>query len=383
MDQYVLHISSWYPNVRHPSLGNFVRRHVGAVNSYVPSIVLHPVALEGLNEMEFVMNEQASFPEAYVYYPQIQGESKLVFWKKWKALGKAYEFGLRRILETKGKPSLVHHHVAYPHGYFASKIARKLSIPLIASEHWTGYTKEDDDFKAANPLQKMITKRFYKRTRAVLPVSEHLGNSLKDHGLINEFEVVPNVVNTDLFKASLAETGKHRFLHVSNLRNRQKNLEGILRTFGKLEADFQLTLIGEEVNEDLDDMLKEYALEHKVKILLKLSEEEVAEQMRSHDTLVLFSYFENLPCVLIEACSCGLQLISTRVGGIAEYFDKQEGVQLIEAGKEEELLNALKNAIESEDTDEKRLSRHQYAKEQFGVEAIGGSINEVYQTVLS
>ncbi len=349
----------------------------------MPSVVLHPVALEGLNEMEFVMNEQSPFPEAYVYYPQIQGESKLIFWKKWKALGKAYEFGLGRILEAKGKPALIHHHVAYPHGYFAVKIAKKLSIPLIATEHWTGYTDEDGDFKSANPIQKLITRRFYRKAKKVLPVSDHLGKSLKNQGLIRDFRVIPNVVNTDRFKASLAETGTHRFLHVSNLRNRQKNLEGILRTFSKLDGNFQLTLIGEEVNDDLDEMLTKYGLEHKVKLLLKLSEQEVAEQMRSHDTLVLFSYFENLPCVLIEACSCGLQLISTRVGGIAEYFDEKQGIQLIEAGAEKDLLQALKHAMDAPDTDELRLARHQYAKQNFGIEAIGCAINEVYQAALN
>lgn len=385
LDQYALHISSWYPTVKHPSLGNFVRRHIQSVAQHEKTILIHPVPLESLYEMELVVEEEHGFLEAIVYYPQVMGSGALLsFYRKLKAIKLAYEFGLQKLIKKHGAPKLIHAHIAYPHGYFAHQLAKKLSIPYLITEHWTGYNKQDGDYIRSGLVRKYLSKRIFRGAAAVLPVSAHLGNNLKAHKLIKKFQVVPNVVDTNTFSAGLKENSTYRFIHVSNLRDRQKNLSALMQAFGKLKSSqkkFELVLIGEERNADLDQMILQNKLTDEVHFELQLNEHEVGHQMKSADSFVLFSYFENLPCVLIEALSCGTKIISTSVGGIPEFFTGIEGVDLLEAGDNESLLAALEKHMEHKPEDQERKGRHAIAEQYFGMEAVGSQLIEIYKNL--
>lgn len=349
----------------------------------MPSVVLHPVAMDSLKQTEIVLDESKAFPEIFIYYPKPKKESGFVAYAiKWRALKRAYDLGLNYVLKAYGTPQLIHAHVAYPHGYFAMKAAERLKRPLVITEHWTGYTHEDKDYSRSGFVQKYLTRRVFSAAKSCLPVSEHLGKSLKSHALISDYQVIPNVVDGELFKPGLKEAGPHAFLHVSNLRSRQKNVEAMLEVFGKLAAsgaEFTLKLIGEESNEQLEQSIERFNLKDKLSLRLKLTEAEVASEMRSADTFVLFSLFENLPCVLIEAKSCGMNIISTAVGGISEFFGDDQTSKLIKAGDSEGLYRELNSVLAHKPEDSERKARHEEAMQQFGQDHISHLLYQVYQ----
>jgi len=57
-----------------------------------------------------------------------------------------------------------------------------------------------------------------------------------------------------------------------------------------------------------------------IKLIDQIPHREVASILQSTDLLLMFSNYENLPCVILEAFACGVPVISTDVGGIKEYF---------------------------------------------------------------
>ena len=52
----------------------------------------------------------------------------------------------------------------------------------------------------------------------------------------------------------------------------------------------------------------------------------VAAEMQQSSALLLFSRFENLPCVILEALCTGLPVISSDVGGIKEVVTATNGM---------------------------------------------------------
>lgn len=75
-----------------------------------------------------------------------------------------------------------------------------------------------------------------------------------------------------------------------------------------------------------------------VRILGKLSQEELAEEFRRSDVFVLPSFYEGLPLVLAEALACGLKVVSTDLPGIRPWLNHyvpENGISFVEPPKME------------------------------------------------
>ncbi|MCB4234228.1 glycosyltransferase family 4 protein [Kaistella anthropi] len=68
--------------------------------------------------------------------------------------------------------------------------------------------------------------------------------------------------------------------------------------------------------------------------------QEVSEKMRASDCFVLFSDYENFPCVLLESLSTGTPVIATKVGGIPEVVNEKNGILI--SNSKDELYEAMK-----------------------------------------
>ncbi len=106
----------------------------------------------------------------------------------------------------------------------------------------------------------------------------------------------------------------------------------------------------------------------------------MAEYLGMADALVMFSRYENLPCVILEALCSGLPVISTDVGGIREVINNENGI-LIASEKEDKLFDAMNNMLNNLDKyDKEKIASA--AKEKFNYHAVGNQFNEAYKEVL-
>jgi glycosyltransferase involved in cell wall biosynthesis len=117
-----------------------------------------------------------------------------------------------------------------------------------------------------------------------------------------------------------------------------------------------------------------------VHFLGNMSEQKVADQLSKADFLILFSNYENQPCVILEAFSCGKPVIVTSVGGIPEIVTKERGV-LVPKQDENGLQSAILEMLENHSTYSATEIR-EYAIEHFSHERIGESFAEFYATLL-
>jgi len=95
--------------------------------------------------------------------------------------------------------------------------------------------------------------------------------------------------------------------------------------------------------------------------------------------LVLFSRYENLPCVIIEALSCGLPVIATDVGGVSELVNENNGL-LVRSEDEKDLTESMNDVMNNY----KNYDREQIAAqagERFSYATIGKQFNELYMEV--
>ena len=204
-------------------------------------------------------------------------------------------------------------------------------------------------------------------------------------GYKGDYQVIPNVVNTKYFKFNkVKESDFTKILHVSSLKKEHKNWEGILNVVKELSLernDFSLTIVSDG---DLEPV-KKYAQKLKIdsdflEIVGEKTTPEIGEIMQQHDVFLLFSNFENLPCVISEALVSGMPVISSDVGGIKEMINKKNGI-LVEAGNEKELLNTLNTFFDSK----RKYNRYNIAKEAelvYSYTAVAKKFTSIYNEVL-
>jgi glycosyltransferase involved in cell wall biosynthesis len=176
---------------------------------------------------------------------------------------------------------------------------------------------------------------------------------------------------------------KKRILHISTLRDEAKNFSGILRTIERLRQqrdDFELHVIHDYEAPEFKAFVKEHHLEDCVIFHGKKTSQEVAEAYQNADFFVLFSNFENLPCVIVEAFASGMPVLSTAVGGIAEILSPERGI-LIPQGDEDALWQGMIQML-NHSSEYDHMAIREYALSTFSNGIIGRQIVEAYNEVI-
>ena len=374
----ILHLLSWFPTPDDPTLGNFCVRMIDALPEDCHSVILS--VCDGKNmtksfEVKEIKGAHHTHVQIYIRPPKINAVRKL------KML-RMYQYGLNYIKKHYFNPDLIHLHVTYPLGQVALLWKKLFGYKYVLTEHWTIYQPQNKDVLVGG-LKKKIVK-IANNASLIMPVSLDLQRCMEGHGVKNRFKVIYNLVNTDMFRLGEAKTEqKKRILHISTLRDEAKNFSGILRTIEQLKKqrnDFELHVIHDYEAPELKAFVKEHNLSDCVIFHGKKTSAEVAEAYQKADFFVLFSNFENLPCVIVEAFASGVPVLSTAVGGIAEIVSPERGI-LIPQGDENALLHGMSQMLDHS-SEYNREAIRQYAINTFSNEIIGNQIFETYKKVI-
>jgi len=143
-------------------------------------------------------------------------------------------------------------------------------------------------------------------------------------------------------------TSEPRFVCIGRL-NEQKGqllLVEAARALKEKGIDFQITLIGGgELRGELNDTVRQYGLQEHVQLTGAISTERMFEEIQRARALVLPSFAEGLPMVIMEAMALGRPVLSTYVAGIPELVRPGENGWLIPPGSIEQLVSAMEMVI--------------------------------------
>jgi glycosyltransferase involved in cell wall biosynthesis len=363
----IVHFPSWFPDAAKPLNGNFILRQISTVGEKTESIILHHTADEYVPPV----------PENVRFRP--------VTYPSRRDLPAAYMTEFEKIVQEYGKPDVIHLHVALPLGVVATRITQKHHIPLIISEHWSIYQPMNRD--SLRWYARWALRHIYRHADHITAVSQNLLNNISETVPVAAKKpqtVVGNVVNTDLFslKPTLQTRPKKQILHVSTLDNDAKNIMGMLRAVDALSQrrnDFELNIVHEFQNILAETYVRERGLENTVHFLGRKSSEEVAHLLHQSDFFLLFSNYENQPCVLLESFCTGTPAITTPVGGIPEFTDEQNAI-LVPPKDETQLVEKLDFMLDHADQFNPMEIREK-ALEICSPEGIGEKWMEIYRSL--
>jgi len=379
-------LSAWYPTDKNPFLGIFVRRHAEAIALKHNVFLLHVTVDDKMKEKEFRIQKKQTgkLTEVIVYYGKSSTKNNFFSrLKNYKLLKKHYNFGLNKYLESDIKFDVLHLNMAWPLGLISKSISQKLKIPVVLTEHWTGYLPEDGRYKGT--FLKYVTKKIVKKAKVITTVSTQLGQQMISLGLKGNYTTISNVVDTNLFDYRKSDPNKITLLHVSSLDDAQKNVSGLLRAFQKVKkkhAELELIVVGSGSNEQIIKRLSnELGLTTRgVTFVGHKSESELVTYFNQSNALILTSLYENQPVVMLEALCCGMPVISSNVGGISENVTTENGI-LFQPNNETELINALELFITTKDNFNSSAIR-KAAIARYSKNNIASEFDAIYQSIL-
>jgi glycosyltransferase involved in cell wall biosynthesis len=377
----ILFLTPWYPTKEHIYAGVFVREYAKAMQKYNNVVVLHVgIADQSIPRWWGTQRENDEdltdgIPSYRAVYrcARMRGCSWPRYWvsviRSVAALSKEY-----------GPFDLVHAHV-FSTGSAALLIGRWYGIPVVISEHYTGFAR--GSFSRSQIRQ---AQRVFRGADAVLPVSHALQRAIEQYGIKASFRVVPNTVNTDLFsfkRFSPAPDGTVRLLTVTSFVA-HKGLAALLRALSQVswrDRPWHLDVVGGGPDAvQHRNMADELGLAAHVTFHGSMLKSEVARMMRGADLFVLPSLVETFSVATAEALASGVPVLVTRCGGPEEFVEESCGM-VVPPGDATALAEGLMGMLDRlKSYDRKEIART--ARERFGYEAVATVLDEVYTQMI-
>lgn len=304
-----------------------------------------------------------------------------------------------RMVEVAGYEGLdlFHVHYAVPHAtsaYLARQIIGADAPRLITTLHGTDITLVGND---ASYLP--ITRFSIDQSDAVTAPSAALVAATREQLGVHErtkIEVIPNFVDLERYHPD--RSGRSRCIerlfetlgpatsliaHVSNFRP-VKRLDLLIEAFASIAAarDAALVLVGDGPERSrMQARVRELGLTERVRFLG--NREDFVEVLQAADLFLQTSDSESFGLASLEAQACGVPVVATEVGGVAEVIDADRTGLLTPAGDHAAVANACLDLL-SDPTRWKAMSQaaREHAAERFGLETTIDRYEECYRRAM-
>jgi glycosyltransferase involved in cell wall biosynthesis len=198
-----------------------------------------------------------------------------------------------------------------------SKLIYRKKLIVRTGYTWSILYSEEHPTSWKTMLIKQLERFAYKMADAATTSSVSAFNYVERNYHPRNHIFVTNYIETDVFKPLDRVRRPASICFVGGLR-KQKNTLALLEALKGLP--YCIDIIG---TGSMSAQLQEFAASNGIKanFLGNIPNHELPEILNQHELFILPSLWEGMPKTLLEAMSCGLPVIGTRVTGIQEVIE--------------------------------------------------------------
>ena len=236
---------------------------------------------------------------------------------------------------------------AFPDAVAVAMFCRLFNLPFVVKAHGT-----DVNENLHRPARRWLMRKWLSSSKHVFCASRALENKFELAGFDKcQLSTNYNGVDKTVFypSRSTQKRATIKLIFVGTLIP-TKGVEELYESFKQIKDNFNCSLnfVGAgNLSKKLERQIQEDGLSSRVQLSGSLGLAQVAEEIRQSDLLVLPSYREGVPNVLLEAFASGVPVVATRVGGIPEVVKPNTGI-LVDAKDVDSLAEGLSEALNRE-----------------------------------
>lgn len=331
----VIFVSHLFPNTEDPINGSFNLSRVRALQKAGCTVkVISPIGLTPPERMFFPR------PQAKKILQHIRGKLELTlpnkyadydveylhwFWlpKRWfwpsedfllhLCVGKRIKAIIRQFRPDAVISSWLHPEGTYLKRIECNGIQSLLSIAegsdfLVKRNHHPGWEAIKHKLNSTRSVMVCVSRRMYEVAKREM--------------VTKEIRFIPNGFDTDVFDFSSpsvsAQSDVVRLLAVGNL-NYTKGHDVLLDALVRLGPQYHLSVIGDgEKRGEYEEFIRKHELAARVQFLGFVGRAEVREHLDTSDIFCMPSRSEGMPISALEALGCGVPVVASDVGGLAD-----------------------------------------------------------------
>lgn len=374
-EQPILMLSYWNPTSIQPSKGVFIHDQLHALCNTRSNLLFIGInVLPSRNNILKISQRNELFNSNHIITLDIYS----ILWKSIYITPLISYIIIKKILKREFpdfKPTIIHSNIVFPCAFVGEKFSGLFNAKHIISEHWTQVHKI-----LKHPLFGNKSLNVYKRANAVICVSRFLVNQINETTGNNNCILVPNIVDTSLFryKPESYKVNELNFTCIATWRI-PKRLDLIIDSLVELAVYLNkkliLNVIGEGVQKE--KYMKVKMPENlSINWLGYLQKKEVANVLSSSDFFLHASELETFSIVTAEALATGTPVMVSNIGALPELIDEHNGI-------------LVENTLDSWIAGLKQIVKKKYNKQEiagriafkYSPESIAEKINKVYEDV--
>ena len=264
------------------------------------------------------------------------------------------------------------HDIIHAHWSVCGALA-VLTQPIHQRPVITTLRGSDVNHAERSRIVNLLHKKAIQKSIFIAGVSQAIATDLRRQhpGMSDKIRFVPNGVD-DVFYALPTERdhlapSPFKLLFIGSLIPR-KGLDVLLKALAGInsQASWSLTVVGDGPERDyLKSLAKNLKIDKNIHFLGSISPDGIPQFMNDHHLLVLPSYREGRPNVILEAMAAALPVLATDIEGTRELIQHDQTGWLVPPGNVDTLSGALDDIINNKrDLAATGLADRQWMQEQ-------------------
>ncbi|WP_189637877.1 glycosyltransferase [Thalassotalea sp. HSM 43] len=230
----------------------------------------------------------------------------------------------------------------YPDAVAVSMLNRHLKLPMFVKVHGT-----DINEHIQYPRRRRLMRKYLGKVQGIFVVSKDLQSQLKAIGIADDkLWLNYNGVDQQLFHPEDNQQA-NRCIFIGSLIA-SKGVNELIEAFVQLSQgnpEYHLDVVGEgPLYPQLQQQIIAANMQQQISLHGSIAADKVSQLLAKSSLLILPSYREGVPNVVLEAFACGVPVVATNVGGIPEVVTEQSGI-LVRKGDAQQLHDAIEKAM--------------------------------------